>query len=122
VTFTRIFSAIAMSAAISLAGPGYSAAQSLSDSASALTSSRSSGYMGLGGNLGRAIGDRHTRQAKSAKPNRAEKHIAQRPRTTRRVEKAAYVPNNQSPIFLIAQSLDHTGLNIGALTTRTRGP
>ncbi len=123
-TFARNFSVLAISAAISLLGPGYGAAQSLSDSSFELTSSRSTGYMGLGGNLGKAIVDRHkARHAKATKPTRAEKRAAQRPRTARRAEEAAvYVPNTQSPIYLISQSLDHTGLNIGALRTHTRGP
>ncbi|RUO97411.1 hypothetical protein [Hyphomicrobium sp.] len=122
-TSTRLFSVLALSAALSAFGAACGMAQSLSDSSLTLSSSPQ-GYMGLGGNLGKAIVERHkTRQAKAAKPAQVERRTSVRNKPALRAEKAHLSnANSQSPIFLIAQSLDHTGLNVGTMKTITRGP
>jgi hypothetical protein len=123
VTSLRLFSVLALSAALSVFGTVSVLAQSLSDSTLAL-SSNVQGYMGLGGNLGKAIVDRHkARQAKAPKPTNVERRTAARTRPGLRAEKAHVSnANTQSQIYLIAQSLDHTGLNIASITTSTQGP
>jgi hypothetical protein len=119
VTFFRLFSSFALSATLSISMAGAGIAQSLSDSSSALNSSRSSGYMGLGGNLGRAI-ERHHRdlarphQVKAAKASRTAHH------PTLRRERAQPISANEktrsdAPVYLVAQSLDHSGLTINTL-------
>jgi hypothetical protein len=123
VNFTRYVSVVAITTAVSLVGTHHLAAQSLSDSAVSLTSSWSTGYMGLGGNLGKAIGDRHSaRHAKTTSAARVEKRTVQRRAASRMDKAVAHRPSTESPIYLISQSLDHTGMNIGAMQVRTRGP
>ena len=125
-TISRIFSALALSAAMSFAGPQTGVAQSLSDASLIMSSDWSSGYMGLGGNLGRAIEHRPHHRAKSAKSAKAAhtgksakasrvEHNTERRRA--HVERTNYTPKKResSPSFLIAQSLDHSGLTINTL-------
>jgi hypothetical protein len=75
----------------------------------------SSGYMRLGGNLGRAIVGYH--QAKPKKPAR----IAKSAHRAHREKRATVAHYSKSPSFLIAESLDQSGLNIGTLRLRPRG-
>ncbi len=119
--FSRLFTALALSAAMSLAGPEVGVAQSLSDSSLTLNANWSSGYMGLGGNLGRAIERRQRnreRPVKSAfaKSSRTQHRVANR---KAHVAAAKRDTNSEGPVYLIAQSLDHSGLTIN--TMRLRG-
>ncbi|MFA5957098.1 hypothetical protein [Hyphomicrobium sp.] len=115
--FSRLFIALALSAAMSLAGAEVGVAQSLSDSSLTMNSNWSSGYMGLGGNLGSAIKHRQRnreRPAKfaSAKPARTEHRVANR---KARGAVAKRDTNSEAPVYLIAQSLDHSGLTINTM-------
>lgn len=103
-----------------LSGAQAGVAQSLSDAASlALSADWSTGYMGLGGNLGRAIEhrQRHHHQAKavrSAKPSRtAHRSTRRQPATVQLVGDNAN--RRDTPKYLIAQVLDHSGLTINTL-------
>jgi hypothetical protein len=117
VTFLRLSTIVLVFAVSVFPGAQTSFAQGLSDASLAVGTDWRRGYMGLGGNLGRAIVKRP--HAKTVKPGKAERRP---PRRSRAVTLAVYRANRDLPIFLIAQSLDHTGLNIALLRTRTRGP
>lgn len=91
-----------------------SAAQSLSSDASiALQSNWTSGYMGLGGGLSRAMPQKSEKKA-SPPPERRVVRRAAAPRVVRN----AYDPS--TPIALVAETLDHTGENIATLGARSR--
>jgi len=117
----RPLSVFALSAAVALSAHGTGIAQSLSDAPSATRSDWSNGYMGLGGNLGQAIERHHSQRAqpsKSAKASRSEHRGARQQRA--RMQPAAYKPvvyrsSADAPVYLIAQSLDHSGLTINTL-------
>jgi hypothetical protein len=95
-------------------------AQSLSDASLSASSDWSSGYMGLGGNLARAIVHRRlSKPAKSAKAVRAEPRGARRKRLA---DAGTYSPTIDTPVFLVAQVLDPTGTNVSTLRIHTRGP
>jgi hypothetical protein len=96
-------------------GAGNGFAQGLSDASLAVGTNWSRGYMGLGGNLGRAY-VKHPRRAKAVNVQRRT------PRRGRTIMIAKYNPYYDTSIFLVSQSLDHTGFNVSALRTRTRGP
>ncbi len=119
-TFTRVFNVFVLFAAMTIAGHESGAAQSLSDSTQSLASSWSSGYMGLGGNLGKAI--RHRASAKpikAAKAAHADRRAANRARP---VQMASFNSTEDAPMYLVVQSLDHSGLNSNTLRLRARGP
>ncbi len=97
-----------------VSGAANAFAQDLSDASLTVGANLSRGYMGLGGNLGRAF-VKHPR-AKAVNVQRRP------PRRNRPVAAAKYNGYNDTPIFLVSQSLDRTGFNIVALRTRTRGP
>lgn len=116
----RLFPVFVLSAALSLTGAQIGVAQSLSDAASlALSADLSTGYMGLGGNLGRAIEHRQRphRQAKatgSAKASRTAHRSTRRQAVT--VQPASFNPaRRDTPTYLIAQALDQSGLTINTL-------
>ncbi|MBS0252510.1 MAG: hypothetical protein JSR78_15755 [Proteobacteria bacterium] len=115
----RLFPTLVLSVAISLSGAQAGVAQSLSDAGSlALSADWSTGYMGLGGNLGRAI--EHRQRHRQAKAERSAKSTRTAHRSTRRraatVQPVAYEPNRRdSPKYLIAQALDQSGLTINTL-------
>jgi hypothetical protein len=117
VTFSRVFNAFALAAAILLVGTAPGMAQSLSDASLSASSNWSTGYMGLGGNLARAIV--HRRSSKPTKSAKAEPRAARRKRLA---EAGTYSPTIDTPVFLIAQVLDPTGTNVSTLRLRTRGP
>lgn len=116
----RLFPVLVLSATLSLTGAQTGVAQSLSDAASlALSAGLSTSYMGLGGNLGRAIEHRQRshRQAKAAGPAKPSRTAH---RSTRRqaaaVQPASYNPQRRdTPTYLIAQALDQSGLTINTL-------
>ncbi|HML29699.1 MAG TPA: hypothetical protein PKE16_12840 [Hyphomicrobium sp.] len=118
-TLSRIFAALALSSAVSLAGTQVSLAQSLSDSSLALSSSSSSGYMGLGGNLNWAMehrqrGSHRVKTAKSARAARTENHSVRR--RSQHVQTVSYKPTRrETPTYLIGQVLDQSGLTINTL-------
>ncbi|WP_414464105.1 hypothetical protein [Hyphomicrobium sp. DY-1] len=116
----RLFPTLVLSAALSLSGAQAGIAQSLSDAASlALTGGWSTGYMGLGGNLGRAMEhrQRHHHQAKavrSAKSSRTAHRATHRQAAS--VQPASYQPKRRdTPTYLIAQALDQSGLTVNTL-------
>jgi hypothetical protein len=116
VTFNRLFSSVVSAIMLSLALAGACSAQSLSDASLAMRSDWSNGYMGLGGNLGQAIERRHRERAKparAAKVARPEHHRETRRRE--RVQPASRNARADATIYLIAQSLDHSGLTINTL-------
>jgi hypothetical protein len=117
VTFLRLSTIVLVFAVSVFPGAQTSFAQGLSDASLAVGTDWARGYMGLGGNLSRAI-VKHP-HGKPVKPARAEQRL---PRRNRAVTSTVYRANRDLPIFLIAQSLDHTGMNIALLHTRTRGP
>jgi hypothetical protein len=111
----RLFFSVVLSSALSFAAADAAVAQSLGDSYSALNFGWSSGYMGLGGNLGRAIEHRHSKRTqpiKSVKAPRGELHAA---RQRARPQPTSYKPTRDTPVYLIAQSLDNSGLMINTL-------
>ncbi|MBS0238395.1 MAG: hypothetical protein JSR89_08245 [Proteobacteria bacterium] len=97
-----------------VSGPGTSFAQDLSEASLAVSTNLPSGYMSLGGHLGRAI----------VKPVHVKKAVAHsRPR----VQKIRNLPTpvysrttaysrDVTPRYLVSMSLDQTGLNIAALS------
>jgi hypothetical protein len=118
VTLYRISTIIIVMAMTTLPGAQKSFAQDLSDASLAVGTNWARGYMGLGGNLGKAI-------VKHPSARTAKAANAQRRPTTRRnrpVTAARRDTYYDTPVFLISQSLDHTGLNVGALRTSTPGP
>ncbi len=95
-------------------------AQSLSDASLSASSSWSNGYMGLGGNLGKAIQHRPSaKSVRAAKAARAGRRSASRQRP---VQMASFSQTDDGPMYLVAQSLDHSGLNINTMRLHTRGP
>ena len=87
------------------------AAQSLtSDETIAVHSSWTSGYMGLGGGLVRAMPEQSAKKTSTA----PERRVVRR---AHRVARRAYDPG--APIVLIAETLDHTGENIATLGARS---
>lgn len=115
-TISRLLFAIAISIAASAAGPSLGRAQDLSEASLTMSSGWSGGYMGLGGNLGQAI-VRHHRQAKHDRPVKTAR-TAQPRHHEARVRLASFTRHADTPTFLIARTLDQTGLNIGMLRTR----
>lgn len=82
---------------------------------SSFESAWTSGYMGLGGGLIRAM-PRHAHESrKTAEASSRTAEAPSRPARKRyvRVQRRFYDPN--SPVVLIADTLDHTGLNIANL-------
>lgn len=117
--FSRPLLAFALSAALSVAGADLVSAQDLSQASLTMNSDWSGGYMGLGGNLRPVVGHRH--RSKSEKTAVSAK--AARPaRRDARPTKVSFGRTSVTPTFLIAQSLDFTGLNVGMLRTHTQGP
>jgi hypothetical protein len=118
VTLSRISTIIIVLAATAFPGAQNGFAQGLSDASLAVGTDWARGYMGLGGNLGKAI-VKHpgARTAKAVNVQRRPTTHRNRPVTAER--RNAYY---DTPIFLISQSLDHTGLNVGALRTTTPSP
>ncbi|MFT3732369.1 MAG: hypothetical protein QM780_13290 [Hyphomicrobium sp.] len=116
VAIFRFFAAIALSAAILLAAPGIVFAQSLSDASLAMSSDWSGGYMGLGSNLGEAI---HRRREVKPARQAASAHAQRRPARKRVQAKVATGRNpiKDTPVYLVAQSLDHSGLTLYTLPT-----
>ena len=87
------------------------AAQSLtSDETIAVHSSWTSGYMGLGGGLVRAMPEQSAKKTSTA----PERRVVRR---AHRVARRVYDPG--APIVLIAETLDHTGENIATLGARS---
>lgn len=85
------------------------AAQSLTiEETISVQSTWTSGYMGLGGGLARAMPKHSAKKTASAVP---ERQGARRPAA--HVARRAYDPG--TPIALIAKTLDHTGENIATL-------
>jgi hypothetical protein len=81
-------------------------AQGFNNDASAFESTWTSGYMGLGGGLVRAMPKTHHKEKAEVSPRPSHKrHV--------RVERRFYPAN--SPVALVANTLDHTGLNIANL-------
>lgn len=117
--FSRPLFAFALSAAMSVAGADLVSAQDLSQAASTMNSGWSGGYMGLGGNLRPVVGQRH--RSKSEKTTASAK-TARSARRDARPTKVSFGRTSVTPTFLIAQSLDFTGLNVGMLRTQTQGP
>jgi hypothetical protein len=88
------------------------AAQSLTaDETIAVQSSWTSGYMGLGGGLVRAMPEQSAKKTSTAPERRVVRRAAHR------VAHRVYDPG--APIVLIAETLDHTGENIATLGART---
>lgn len=118
-TLSRIFAALALSSVVSLAGTQAGIAQSLSDSSLALSSNRPSGYMGLGGNLSRAMAHRQRdghriKATRSASAARTENHSVRR--RSQHIQTVSYKPTRrETPTYLIAQVLDQSGLTINTL-------
>jgi hypothetical protein len=83
------------------------AAQDFNNDAPAFESAWTSGYMGLGGGLVGAMPKKHHHEAKAEAPPPAShtRHVRVRQR---------FYPVN-SPVALVANTLDHTGLNIANL-------
>jgi hypothetical protein len=91
------------------------AAQGFNNDPSAIESAWSSGYMGLGGGLIRAM-PKHEHH-KEKETEKAE--VSPRPSSPshkRHVRVQRRVPSS-SPVALVANTLDHTGLNIANLGT-----
>jgi hypothetical protein len=85
------------------------AAQNLKGDILIATQARwASGYMGLGGGLGKAM---------AARTNGRALPIARRPRRDNSARNAVAIIDDELPIFLISQTLDHTGMNIANLRT-----
>jgi hypothetical protein len=101
-----------MAALVWLLAPGLSAAQGLSDGGGVFGYASSSGYMGLGGNLGRAIVPH--RAVKAAKPSKAARTARPTSRGNHLVKSARY-QRPDSPMYLTATVLDNSGLNINSL-------
>jgi len=110
----RFVAIVAICASATLFDVRSSFAQDLSNAALAISSDRSGGYMALGGHLGKAI----------SKRARAKETVSkQRPRVrrSRKVVTVAY-RREVTASYLVAESLDPTGLNIAGLNMRYRGP
>lgn len=87
------------------------AAQSLtSDETITVQSSWTSGYMGLGGGLVRAMPEQSAKKTSTVPERRVVRRAAHR------VARRVYDPG--APIVLIAETLDHTGENIATLGAR----
>ncbi len=114
VIFFRLSTIGIVLAATLVCGAENGFAQGLSDASPTVGTSWNRGYMGLGGNLGRSFVKRP--RAKAVNVQRRT------PRRGRPVTVAKYNAYYDTSIFLVSQSLDHTGFNISALRTRTRGP
>jgi hypothetical protein len=82
------------------------AAQGLNNDASAFESAWTSGYMGLGGGLVGAMPKHHHKEKAEAPSRPSHKRYVQ-------VQRRYY--NSNSPVALVANTLDHTGLNIANL-------
>ncbi len=112
--FFKSAAVVVISAMATIVGPGMSFAQDLSEASLAVSTNLPSGYMSLGGHLGRAI----------VKPVHVKK-AAVHPRP--QVRKARNIPapvfsrttaysRDVTPRYLVSMSLDQTGLNIAALS------
>ena len=114
-TLFRLSTIVIVIAVTAVSGAGNGLAQDLGDASLAMSSNWNRGYMGLGGNLGRAF----------VKGPRAKAVNVQRrppPRRGRPITAVKYNTYYDTPIFLVSLSLDHTGFNVSALHTHTRGP
>jgi hypothetical protein len=90
------------------------AAQSVNNEASiAIETSWTSGYMGLGGGLIKAVPKKHAHVEKVEKHERVETVAApHRVRHKRRVHAARRLYDPQASVTLVSKTLDHTGFNI----------
>lgn len=116
--FLRFVAIGAICAVTTLADVRSSFAQGLSDASLVIGTSWSGGYMGLGGHLGKAI-------SKPTPPKVTVSH--QRPRAQPRVRKIQKVVpiayrRDVTASYLVAESLDQTGLNIAGLRFRSQEP
>jgi hypothetical protein len=89
------------------------AAQGFNNDPSAVESTWSSGYMGLGGGLIRAM-PKHE-QHKEKEKEKAEVSPRPSPAHKRHVRVQRRLHPSSSPVALVANTLDHTGLNIANL-------
>jgi hypothetical protein len=114
---SRIFSSGILPLMISIATSSACLGQSLSEASQATTSRWSEGYMGLGGNLGQVIERKRVRPAKAITASRQDRHPNRRHESAQRdrARATSEETSRQAPIFLIAQSLDHSGLTINTL-------
>ncbi|MGO4684525.1 hypothetical protein [Hyphomicrobium sp. 2TAF46] len=112
--FFKSVAVIVISAVATVSGPGMSFAQDLSEASLASSTDLPSGYMSLGGHLGRAI----------VKPVHVKKAVAHfRPQVRKNRNTPTPVFNRTTaysrdvtPRYLVSMSLDQTGLNIAALS------
>lgn len=112
--FFKSVAIVVISAMAAVSGPGMSFAQDLSEASLDISTDLPSGYMSLGGHLGRAI----------VKPAHVKKAAAH-PRPQVRKNRSNPIPvfsrtttysRDVTPRYLVSMSLDLTGLNIAALS------
>ena len=113
--FLRFVAIAVICAATTLVDVRSSFAQGLSDASLVIGTNWSGGYMALGGHLGKAIAKERTR----AKP--AVSHQRPRARKAPRVVAVNY-RRDVTASYLVAESLDPTGLNVAGLRFRSPAP
>lgn len=112
--FIRFVAVVVICAAATFSNAQSSFAQGLSDASLTVGANWSRGYMGLGGHLGKAISKRtFGKKAVSQQRPRARK--------THKVVAVAY-RRDVTPLYLVSESLDPTGLNVAGLSIRFHGP
>ncbi|MBY0561977.1 hypothetical protein [Hyphomicrobium sp.] len=117
--FLRFVAIALICAAATLADVRSSFAQGLSDASLVIGTNWSGGYMALGGHLGKAIAKQQAYARTRAKPTVSR----QRPRV-RKPQKVVAVAYRRdvTASYLVAESLDQTGLNIAGLRFRSQEP
>ncbi len=91
------------------------AAQGFNNDRSAIESAWSSGYMGLGGGLIRAMPKPEQHKEKETEKAEVSPRSSQSHKRHVRVQRRVHP--SSSPVALVANTLDHTGLNIANLGT-----
>ncbi|CAA2142823.1 hypothetical protein [Hyphomicrobium sp. ghe19] len=114
--FPRFVAIAVICTAATLADARSSYAQGLSDASLVIGTNWSGGYMALGGHLGKAIA-KHARTR--AKPTVS--HQRPRARKPQKVVAVAY-RRDVTASYLVAESLDRTGLNVAGLSFRSQTP